>query len=101
MPRLNPPRITSWSFSRWSCYSSCPYKAKLKFIDKLKEPGSPQMDRGTVIHELAEHYVKAKQVHLDHGDIRHAIKAGALTLHGETIAKNHDAARAALLKDKH
>ena len=51
-------QITSWSFSRYNVYKSCPAKAKYKFIDKLQEPGSPQMDRGTEIHKLAEDYAK-------------------------------------------
>ena len=51
-------RITSWSFSRYAVYRECPLKAKLKFIDRLEEPSSPAMDRGTVIHKLAEDYVK-------------------------------------------
>lgn len=50
--------ITSWSFSRYRCYCECPYKAKLKFVDKLKEPGSPAMDRGDAIHKMAEAYIK-------------------------------------------
>ena len=60
MPTPKIPQLTSWSYSRWSTYKTCPLKAKFKFIDKLKEPGSPQMDRGTAIHELAEHYVQGK-----------------------------------------
>jgi len=51
-------KITSWSFSRYNVYSQCPAKAKYKFIDKLKEPDSPQMQRGTDIHKLAENYAK-------------------------------------------
>lgn len=51
-------QITSWSFSRYNVYKSCPAKAMYKFILKLPEPGSPQMDRGTDIHKLAEDYTK-------------------------------------------
>ncbi len=51
--------ITSWSFSRYNVYKECPAKAKYKFIDKLPEPGSAAMDRGTHIHKLAEDYAKA------------------------------------------
>lgn len=51
-------KITSWSFSRYITYVQCPLKAKLKFIDKLKEPGSPAMDRGDAIHKMAEAYIK-------------------------------------------
>lgn len=51
-------RITSWSYSRWAQYTECPFKAKLKFIDKLKEPPAPAMDRGNMIHKLAEGFTK-------------------------------------------
>lgn len=51
-------QITAWSYSRYSDYSSCPRKAKYKVIDKLKEPGSAAMDRGSAIHALAERYAK-------------------------------------------
>jgi hypothetical protein len=51
--------ITQWSFSRWSTYQDCPAKIKFRYVDKLVEPGSPQMDRGTMIHKMAEVYVLA------------------------------------------
>jgi RecB family exonuclease len=51
-------QIKAWSFSRYSTYKQCPLKAKLLYIDKLKEPGSPAMDRGSAIHKLAENYMK-------------------------------------------
>ena len=50
--------ITSWSYSRYACYEECPLKAKLKFIDKLKEPSAPAMERGIRIHKLAEDFTK-------------------------------------------
>ncbi len=51
-------QITSWSFSRYNTYTQCPLKAKLKFIDKLKEPGSPALRRGSDIHDACEAYIK-------------------------------------------
>jgi RecB family exonuclease len=57
MPTKAIEKITSWSFSRWETYRECPLKAKLKFIDKKKEPGSLAMDEGTRIHGLAERYI--------------------------------------------
>jgi CRISPR/Cas system-associated exonuclease Cas4 (RecB family) len=56
--------ITAWSYSRWKDYESCPAKAKYKHVDKLKEPGSAAMDRGSMIHKLAENYVKDKKLSL-------------------------------------
>lgn len=58
--------IKTWSFSRWSVFEQCPYRAKLAYIDKIPEPDRPlppgktehANDRGTRIHEAAEAYVK-------------------------------------------
>lgn len=51
-----PPRFTAWSYSRLADYEACPAKAKYKHIDKLKEPDSPVLARGTAIHKEAEQY---------------------------------------------
>jgi CRISPR/Cas system-associated exonuclease Cas4 (RecB family) len=53
-------RITSWSFSRLEKYKRCPFAAKCSYILKIKEPGSKAMDRGSLIHKLAEDYVSGK-----------------------------------------
>lgn len=50
--------ITSWSFSRLQTYNECPLKARYKFIDKLPEPSSPALERGTALHLLAEYYLR-------------------------------------------
>lgn len=55
-----PTTITSWSYSRFSVYEKCPAKAKYKFIDKLPDPGNEAMERGNLIHKLAEQYVKGE-----------------------------------------
>ena len=52
------PQITSWSFSRWAEYEKCPLRAKLKFIDKLKEPSGPALEKGVRVHQLAQDYVE-------------------------------------------
>lgn len=57
--------IKSCSPSRLVDYESCPFKAKLKFIDKIPEPERPlppgktehANDRGTRIHEECEAFV--------------------------------------------
>lgn len=59
-----PTQITAWSFSRYSCYKQCPLKAKLQFIDKIKEPPNAAMQRGADIHDLAEGYLKGKVARL-------------------------------------
>lgn len=61
MAKLIPTKqITSWSFSRYLDYKLCPLKAKLKHVDKIKEPGNAAMDRGAAIHNLCEDYIKGK-----------------------------------------
>lgn len=57
MPTVKQPQLTSFSYSRWADYKQCPLRAKLKHLDKIKEPGNKAMDRGTAIHQLAEDYV--------------------------------------------
>lgn len=50
--------LTSWSFSRYSDYKKCPLSFKLKHLDKIAEPKSDAMLRGSAIHKLAEDYIK-------------------------------------------
>lgn len=58
-------KITAWSFSRFNDYAKCPYYAKLKFIDKLREPDNPAQAKGSAIHKAAENYIKGKDKTLD------------------------------------
>lgn len=51
--------ITAWSYSRWADYKQCPFRFKLKYIDKMQTSGSPAMERGNLVHTLAENYVKS------------------------------------------
>lgn len=53
-----PQVLTSWSFSRYSDWRQCPLKAKLKHIDKQKEPSNAAMERGNQVHKDAEAYIK-------------------------------------------
>lgn len=55
-----PVLVTAWSYSRYADYKQCPAKFKFKHIDRLPDPGSPAMQRGNDIHELAEKVVRAK-----------------------------------------
>lgn len=53
--------ITSWSFSRALVFESCPYRAKLQWIDKVPDlQPKTAADRGTAIHQEAEDYVLGK-----------------------------------------
>lgn len=49
-------KFTAWSYSRLGDWESCPLKARLKHIDKVSEPSSPALKRGSDIHELAARY---------------------------------------------
>lgn len=54
------PTVTSWSFSRYSDYKTCPYRFKEKHLLKKTEPPNAAMLRGAEIHTKAEHYTKGK-----------------------------------------
>lgn len=56
MPIKPVKRFTAWSYTRLLDWEECPLKAKLKHLDKLKEPESPAMARGSAIHKEAEAY---------------------------------------------
>lgn len=49
-------KMDAWSYSRLADWETCPLKAKLKHVDKIKEPGSQAMERGSMIHKLAEDF---------------------------------------------
>jgi hypothetical protein len=49
--------VKAWSYSRHEVYVLCPLKFKLRYIDKLPEPGAPAMDRGTKVHAGAAAYL--------------------------------------------
>lgn len=51
--------VTAWSYSRYADYEQCPLMFKLKHIDRIKPPSSPQMQRGSDIHKEGENYLKA------------------------------------------
>lgn len=53
-------KLTTWSFSRWKVYDTCPRQAYYKYIEKLKEPEGPALARGTRIHQLAQDYIEQK-----------------------------------------
>lgn len=50
-------KITSWSYSKYSNWKSCPRKYKHAYIDKIPQPRSPAAERGTMIHAKGEHYL--------------------------------------------
>ena len=54
-------RMDAWSYSRYNDYRKCPAYACYKHVQKIREPGSPALDRGSAIHALAEKFAKAKK----------------------------------------
>lgn len=50
--------LTAWSYSRLSTYETCAFKAKLKYIDKLPEPPSEALERGSQVHEQLAQYLR-------------------------------------------
>lgn len=53
-------KMDAWSYSRFKDWTQCPYKAFLKHVLRLKEPGSPAMDRGNHAHKAAEDLLTGK-----------------------------------------
>lgn len=53
-------KITAWSYSRLAAYELCPLQAKLKFVDKIREPDSPAMKRGHDLHKALADFLQGK-----------------------------------------
>jgi hypothetical protein len=52
--------ITAWSYSRLSTFRACKLQFRFQYIDKLPQPKSPAMDRGTEIHLAIQNYIEKK-----------------------------------------
>ena len=50
--------LDHWSYSAWSLHKKCPFAFYNSYILKLKQPDNTAMARGTMIHSLAEQYLK-------------------------------------------
>lgn len=59
----------SWTPTKLAQYTECPAKAMYKHIDKLREPPSPALDRGTEIHNAAEGFITKREPKL-HSDLK-------------------------------
>lgn len=46
-----------WGYSKLETFEKCPQKFKFQFMDKLPQPGSPAMERGSKMHENIESYL--------------------------------------------
>lgn len=49
--------MIAWSYTRLSDFEACPYRFKLKYIDKKSEAPSPAAERGTLIHKQYEDFM--------------------------------------------
>lgn len=52
--------IHSWSYSKLIDFEQCPYRVKLRYVDKVPGTKAPAAERGTAIHQMAEDYVRSK-----------------------------------------
>jgi hypothetical protein len=50
----------TWSFSRLNCYYTCPYSAKLQYVDCIKGEDNFFGQFGTFSHKLLERYFKGE-----------------------------------------
>lgn len=64
-------KVTAWSYSRYETWARCPLQFKFKFVDKLKEAGSPAMERGTVIHLSLAKFCANEEDHLEADAMKH------------------------------
>jgi hypothetical protein len=46
-----------WSYSAYALWKQCPFKAKCRYIDKLKEPDNRATRRGTQVHSELEAFL--------------------------------------------
>lgn len=45
---------TRWSYSSLATYEECPAKWRYEYVDGIKPPPSPAMERGTRLHQMCE-----------------------------------------------
>jgi CRISPR/Cas system-associated exonuclease Cas4 (RecB family) len=84
--------IKNWAYTKLLDYEQCPYRVKLKHVDRVPEERSPAAERGTQIHQYAEDYVGGKLKELpptlmkftnEFDVLRREFKAGHVSLEGE------------------
>lgn len=84
--------IKSVSYSKLLDFEQCPLRCKLKHIDRIPEEKAPAAERGTLIHQLAEDYVRGQLKKLppelrhfatEFDVLKHAFKSKQVSLEGE------------------
>ncbi|TXH11205.1 MAG: PD-(D/E)XK nuclease family protein [Hyphomicrobiaceae bacterium] len=59
------PPVTSWSISKLTKFETCPYSVYLGDVMKVPDSGDlSKAERGTLIHTMAENYVKGEDAEL-------------------------------------
>jgi len=86
-------QVKTWSYSALKVYEECAYRTYIARVKKIQEPSGPAADRGTLIHQAAEDFVKGKRdtlipelkKHYEQAflDLREEFKAGRASLEGE------------------
>ena len=54
------PALKRWSYSSWALYDECGLHFKARYLDKVPDPPSHAMARGTDIHTKAEYWLQGK-----------------------------------------
>lgn len=57
VPTKRVKKITAWSYSRLTTWEECPFKAKMKFIEKVEEPEGPALSRGRAMEDAVYAYL--------------------------------------------
>jgi RecB family exonuclease len=57
--------LTAWSYSRLSTYEKCALQVRYKYIDKLPEPPSEALERGSEAHDVLAQYLRGDRPLLD------------------------------------
>lgn len=52
--------VRAWSFSALSVFEECAYRTYIQKVKRIPEPSGEAAERGTMIHDLAEAYVKGE-----------------------------------------
>jgi len=50
-----------WSYSRWKVFNECRARYEFQYLQKLEQPPSVHLERGTFVHKLAEDFLDDKR----------------------------------------
>lgn len=52
--------LTAWSFSRYADYKKCPYRFKLKVLERREEPKGAPLQHGIEVHDAASAFIRGE-----------------------------------------